>query len=120
MASEITASGNVSISKNGATAAGNKSLTLDLSGNNFSMQNFVTSTSGALVPVGGLTTYGGYFMIVNNDASLSVGIYQDGATATVLISTLLAGEFMIFKPAAAVGCKAASGAPEIGIVCSEP
>ena len=120
MADEITITALLRCIKNGITVTGEANKSATIAGNNFGGQTFTTSTSGALVPVGGLTTYGGWFYIQNNDAAITVGIYQDGATATVKITDLAPGDFILFKPAAAVGCKAASGTPDIYAVAFEP
>ena len=120
MAQDIQIAVSASVSKNSATAGINKSLTLDLTtNNNFGGQIFVASTAGQALPVGGLTTYGGYHAILNNSTTLTCGIYQDGATATVKICDLQPGGICLFPAAAAIGCKAASGAPELFYFCCE-
>lgn len=120
MAQEIQITVNASVNKSGSTAGINKGLSLDLiTNNNFGGQIFVASTSGAALPVGSLTTFGGYHGVINNSTTLTCGIYQDGATATVLICTLQPGGVCLFPAAAALGCKAASGAPELFYFCVE-
>lgn len=120
MANEINVAASLSCSKSGITVSCSASATVTIAGNNFGEQIFTTSTSGALVPVGGLTTYNGWFMLKNMDPTNNIGIYQDGASATVLISTLLPGDFILLKPAAALGCKSVAGSPDLSITAIEP
>lgn len=106
----------------GTTINGQVSLSSTPTGNNFTSLVQTTSTSAAVVQVGGLTTYGGYFMLKNLSSTTgeNINIYQDGATGTVLIGTLLPGDAFCFKPSAAVGCKSATGTPDLQVIAFEP
>ncbi len=120
MAKQITVNCSLTLTGDGANITLGKTIQSTQVGNNGGVQTFTTSNSGALIPVGGLTTYGGYFAIINNDAAITIGIYQDGATATVKMFDLLAGQMAVLPIAAAPGCKAASGTPDLIIMALEP
>ena len=107
----ISISASISSTTGGVTTALSKNATLSQTGDNAAVITATAPLSGSsavAIPVGSLTTYGGYFMIVNvepTNTTVTLSIYQDGATGTVLIGTIPNGGFMVLTPAAALGIK---------------
>lgn len=128
MANEIKVSASLSITKSNNTASGSSSTTATLAGNNFGQTVATAPLSGAspeVLPVGELTTFGGWFLVKNVEAtntSVNLNIYQDGATGSVLIGTIANGEAFLLKPAAALGIRGshASLTADYSVVYSEP
>jgi hypothetical protein len=128
MANEIKVAVSLSVTKSNNTASGSISTSQTLAGNNFGQNVATAPLSGAsaeILPVGELTTFGGWFYIKNVEATnttVNLNIYQDGATGSVLIGTIANGEAFLFKPAAALGIKGshASLTADYAVVYCEP
>lgn len=122
MADEIQITAQLSISKNSVVASGSVAEALDLVTNhNFAenIQTISSSTTGAPVEVGDCT-YPLWLFIKNLDdptnvASNPVDIFQNGATATVLIGRLHPGMAFLFHPTATVGVKLVTGSTPVDI-----
>jgi len=128
MANEIKVAMSLSITKSNNTASGSISTSQTLAGNNFGQNVATAPLSGGtaeLLPVGELTTYGGWFYIKNvepTNTTVNLNVYQNGVTGTVLIGTLANGEAFLFKPAAAPGIRGdhATLTADYAVVYCEP
>jgi hypothetical protein len=99
MANEITFSGSLTASKNGASVAASASVTNDMSGDQLYANVQAVGTSAEQIDISDVSTIG-LIYVKNLDATNYVEIALDSGMTNVFIK-LLAGEFNIFSPATA-------------------
>ena len=123
MANEVQTSLSLAVSANGVAISSSGSMSITLSGNSY--QQTIQSLSGTTreaITVSADITLGGYCMIKNLDATATVTIHYDNASAdaTNTVAALLPGEFCLFKPASGATIYATpSASSDISITLTE-
>ena len=117
MANEIALSVNLSAQKGGVNTAAALSITQDMAGDQMIQNVQIVGTSNEALLVGDVTATG-WQLIKNLDTANYVEIFLDSGN-TNLVSKLLAGEFTLIKPGAAVYARANTAACNCLVVAIE-
>jgi len=104
MANEITASAQLSASKNGVTLNNSVSLTVqaskDMAGDQMTQNVQIIGTSAEALDVGDVSTIG-YVLIKNLDSTNFVELALDSGVSTQKFAKLRAGDFAVFPASTA-------------------
>lgn len=97
MANELTLSASLSYAKNNITVALSvASLLANVAGNGLeALNNYVATTSDTALPLGSVTSAGGYLFIINTDPTNYVTIKS--AVGGTPLTRILAGQFALFR-----------------------
>lgn len=118
MANEIQVSLTISVEKNGASARGNISLSIDQTGDQFISNVQIIGTSNEALTLSDVSTIG-WVYVKNLDAANYVEVFLDSGN-TQLVSKLLAGEATLFKPGTtSIYARANTAACNIQVLAAE-
>lgn len=96
MASEIRATGYLSITRNGFTTTGNTARIVDMSGSNYSGTVYTIGTSYWQIPTGSCNDL--RYLFVSNESTASVEISYNSTSSS--FATLQSGDVILLPPSA--------------------